>query len=380
MKPAITARRRAEEFHRLVEHGSTSGLPVSRDADLLVTVGALRRAAEPHTARPEFVSDLRARLMAAAVETLPATAVPAAPAPARVSDRRRERRLAVAVGGFALVSAASSMAVAAQSALPGDALYPLKRAIENIETGLRSDDVRGSLLLQNAGDRLAEVGALTREGGDSADIARTLDDFTAQFNEASSLLLDEFAADGQSATIRDLRDFAAESVTELDRLQSIVPVEARPALITAATTVSEVDALAAAACPACSSLPILTTPAFTSLESAADALDGASTPPAPAPTPSVGPTAPHLAGAPVAPPPADVVPPLEPGDPETPSVQLPSTPEPGTDTPSTIRDGVKGLVDSVTDPVEEIIDDVSESIDELRDRGSRNLGDSGLID
>lgn len=379
MKPAMTARRRAEEFHRLVEHGSTDGLRASRDADLLVTVGALRRAAEPHEARPEFVRDLRARLMAAAAETLPAAAAPA-PAVARVPDRRRERRLAVAVGGFALVSAASSMAVAAQSALPGDALYPLKRAIENIETGLRSDDVRGTLLLENAGDRLAEVSALAREGGDGADIARTLDDFTAQFDQASDLLLDDFAADGRADSIQQLRDFAADSVAELERLQSLVPAEARPALITAATTVSEIDATAASVCPACSSLPIITSPAFTSLQGATDALDGASVPPAISPEPSVGPTAPHLAGTPDAIPPADVVPPVD-SDPQTPSLDLPDPPQaPNGDTPSTVRDGVKGLVDSVTDPVEEIIEGVTESIEDLRDRGGRGLGDTGLID
>ena len=53
------------------------------------------------------------------------------------------------------------MAVAAQSALPGDALYPLKRAIENAETGFSvSDEAKGSTILGNASGRLDEVDAL----------------------------------------------------------------------------------------------------------------------------------------------------------------------------------------------------------------------------
>ena len=55
------------------------------------------------------------------------------------------------------------MAVASQSALPGDALYPIKRAIENTEAGVRvSDDAKGETILSNASGRLNEVDKLTR--------------------------------------------------------------------------------------------------------------------------------------------------------------------------------------------------------------------------
>ena len=74
----------------------------------------------------------------------------------------RERRIAAAVGGLALVGATTSMAMAAQDALPGEALYPVKRAMENAQTGLQLDEGdKGATLLANASGRLDEVSALS---------------------------------------------------------------------------------------------------------------------------------------------------------------------------------------------------------------------------
>ena len=130
-------------------------------------MGALRSLPEPH-ARPEFVADLREQLMVAARSEL------VAPAPGSRDDvaarltiapRRthRERRFGVALGAVAIIGATTSMAVASQSALPGDALYPIKRAIENTQAGVRvSDDAKGETILNNASGRLDEVDKLTR--------------------------------------------------------------------------------------------------------------------------------------------------------------------------------------------------------------------------
>ena len=50
----------------------------------------------------------------------------------------------VALGAFAIIGATTSMAVASQSAIPGDALYPVKRAIENTQAGFSvGDDAKG---------------------------------------------------------------------------------------------------------------------------------------------------------------------------------------------------------------------------------------------
>ena len=138
-------------------------------SDLLELVSALRSVPEPQ-ARPEFVADLRERLMLAAATEL--TPVPTAPASATTSRgsrssparTRRERRVGIALGAVAIIGATTSMAVASQGAIPGDALYPVKRAIENTQAGFSvGDDAKGETILGNASTRLDEVGKLTQK-------------------------------------------------------------------------------------------------------------------------------------------------------------------------------------------------------------------------
>ncbi len=248
---AFTARRRAEEFDSLVE-GISTGRSDARYDEFLAIVGALRDVPTPEP-RPEFVTSLRERLMtAAATELLPVDDEAKLRLPAR--KPARERRLAVAVGGLAIVGATTSMAVAAQSALPGDALYPLKRAIENAQTGFSTDEAdKGSHLLANASGRLDEVSELSREGDlkDNVVIASTLNTFTEQATEASDLLLADYASTGDESSIEELRNFTSSSMAQLGELEEAVPPGARDELIHAARVLSQIDSAAASACPTC---------------------------------------------------------------------------------------------------------------------------------
>ncbi|GAA5144870.1 DUF5667 domain-containing protein [Nocardioides marinquilinus] len=260
MSPVFSARRRADEFAALVEDPSTAAADPTRYADLLELVGALRSEPAPEP-RPAFVADLRERLMVAAEEQLAPARTAAATAPAgrgRTDDERRrarrERRIAALVGGVAVVSATGSMAVAAQTALPGDTLYPLKRALENIQTGIQNDpEDKGSTLLDNATGRLDEVGELSRstDDADPAVIAETLDDFAEQATEASDLLLDDYAATGRTGAIDELRDFTDQSTAALDALEPLVPEEARGSLVAANQVVEQIQQQLVTACPAC---------------------------------------------------------------------------------------------------------------------------------
>lgn len=256
MSPVFGARRRAEEFHTLVEDPSAGGLHDARYADFLDIVASLREApaAQP---RPEFVSGLRERLMIEA-ETVLATADQDArlTLPSRRTTRRpaRERRLAAAAAGFAVVGATTSVAMAAQSALPGDTLYPLKRLIEGAQTGITVDEAdKGATLLADASGRLDEITALSRDGelGNGAAIADTLNTFTRQATQASDLLLADYAATGNKSSIAELRDFTGESMDTLTELESVVPVEARDELLRAARILTQIDAQAQQACPSC---------------------------------------------------------------------------------------------------------------------------------
>jgi len=256
---AFSAQRRAERFDAMVEGDSTVE---SHDAELLELVGAMR-AVPPVAARAEFVADLRERLMAEAETAL----VPADVSKLRLPDRRstRERRLAAVVGGIAIVGATTSVAVASQSALPGDSLYPVKRAIERVETGLSvGEGSKGSTVLANASDRLAEVDALARQGDPDAAgtvrIEQTLDTFISQSTEASDLLLADYANTGHASSISQLRDFASSSLDQLAALEPLVPAEARDELIRAAGILSTIDAEAAQRCPTCGGTPIESIP------------------------------------------------------------------------------------------------------------------------
>lgn len=285
------ARRRAERFEAAIEDPSSAGLD-PRMLELVELVGALRETPQP-TARPAFVSDLRASLLLAAETEL----VPAAPerrATPVTTRPRRERRIAVALGGLAIVGATTSMAVAAQSALPGDSLYPLKRAIEDADTSLSADDRKGTELLDHASSRLREVHDLSQDDlgtDETREIERTLSTFTAQADEASDLLMAQYDATGSARPISQLRTFTGESLTRLDRLQDALPETLQPALQEAARTLLRIDQVAAEACPDCGGLGITDIP--TGLVSAGIPLGEALTPvvetqavPAPAaPTP-----------------------------------------------------------------------------------------------
>jgi hypothetical protein len=250
MTPGFAARRRAEEFNSLVEGSSTEEVSPERYAEFLGLVETMREAA-PVEPRAEFVTDLRRQLMTEAATVLTPTAARLTVAPRR---NRRERRIAVLIGGFAVVSATTSMAMAAQTALPGDTLYPLKRALENANTTIQIDeDAKGSSLLDHASGRLDEVDELTRQSDDpNADaVTDTLHAFADQASSASDLLIASYADNGRKADIEELRTFTAQSMTALDELETAVPDTARAALIEAAQVINLIDSEAIRLCPSC---------------------------------------------------------------------------------------------------------------------------------
>ena len=252
--------RGAEEFDELLS-GRTGDSKAY--ADLLEVVASLR-ALPPVEARPEFVSSLRTQLVAAA-EREPARADEALALRLTPRQRRgaRERRIAALVGGFAVVSATGSMAMASQDALPGDMLYPVKRAIENAQTNLQGSGAsKAETLIAHARARLTEAQELTARGADGDAVSDTLQDFTDQAKQASELALDDYAATGKPARIADLRAFARDSMDKLAALGPLVPSSSRSILITATQTVRQIDTAAWEACPSCADGAVTEVPDF----------------------------------------------------------------------------------------------------------------------
>jgi hypothetical protein len=257
------AHRRAERFDDLLERAPTvptADATSPRDAELLELVGALRSTPDPQP-RPEFVAELRSRLMAEAESALVPTDVSRLQLPARRT--KRERRIAAVVGGLAIVGASTSVAVASQSALPGESLYPIKRVIESAHAELSVGEAhRGSTEIANAASRLDEVTALTRDPGPGDDqrIARTLGSFTDQATSGADLLLSDYAQTGRRSSISELHDFASSSMDQLQAIEPQIPYVARDELIAAASTVAQIDAEAAQQCPTCGGTPIASIP------------------------------------------------------------------------------------------------------------------------
>lgn len=276
MTAAFSARRRADEFEALLSRGADSSLSerdAQKYADLLEVVADLRSLPEV-TARPEFVGSLRERLMAEADTAL----VRQPPTPQRLAlpttSRRRDRRLGALLGGAALVGATATMAVAAQTSLPGESLYGVKRGIEAAQVRLADDESqRGRTLLAQADTRLLELEQLAAgDGGREQLIPDTLDAFTEQSSTGVRSLLTSYDR-GVEQDAQRARDFTATSLERLDALDEQLPESARDELLAAGRTLSDLDLEVSSACPVCSG-GITATPDFLLTSAPVDLLTG----------------------------------------------------------------------------------------------------------
>jgi hypothetical protein len=261
----VITSRRAERFHELVEETSTGGARLPEYADLLEVVGGLR-AVEAPLPDPTFVATLRERLVAEAESVLAQAAAERDQAddrlrlqPVSPRSRRRRRRLAAAVSGVVLVGTTATVAVAAQSALPGDGLYPVKRGLESAHAELTFDRAaRGRLLLDNAGTRLDEAQQLSRDHADPARVSDALDAFTEQASSGADLLVADYQATGDQSSMTTLRTFTAGSMARLQALQSVVPPQSLDDLLQASRVLDQVQQISVHTCASCPG-PLATT-------------------------------------------------------------------------------------------------------------------------
>ncbi|RYU14905.1 DUF5667 domain-containing protein [Nocardioides iriomotensis] len=277
MTALFSARRRADELASALDNPH-------RDVDaelreLVGVVGTLRRAVDDDpfaTPRADFAADLRARLMAEAVDVLePGSPLVLPPRPVG----RRERRLVAAAAAVLLVGGTAGMAAASSGALPGDALYPVKRGIERAEAGLSvSKAGKGRDLLAQASGRLTEVRGLLaadRLGGEPR-VPLALDDFVAQSQQGAALLMDSFRDDRDPARVADVRTFTADALDDLADLATTAPASVQPDLRNAALALRDIDVRAGQLCDTCAAgTPTLDLPpVFLAAAEADRALDG----------------------------------------------------------------------------------------------------------
>jgi hypothetical protein len=356
--------RRAQQFHELVEDPSTGGARMPEHADLLDLVGALRAVPEP-VADPAFVATLRERLIAEAEAVLVAAAADREDADERLRlrpttphARRRQRRLAAVISGVALVGVSTTVAVASQSALPGDGLYSVKRGLESAHAQLTFDRAaRGRVLLDNAGTRLDEAQQLSREQADPARIDQALQAFTQEAVDGSDLLVADYQATGDRSSISTLRTFTVTTMERLRIMQSQVPPQSYDSLLQAEQALDQVQETSVHACAVCDgplvgSLPTLLARAS---ESTADSWQVALQKPHPAQSPSGshgGPQLPDVEGTRL--PPASVT------DPDSTSGVTP--PPSADDVQHTVRHLTDGLTDGNQNDVGSTVSDAANNL------------------
>ena len=242
MSTTIFYRRRAERFAQLLDEangGRRHHVRSAVDDDLaeLVAVGhrvsALQRSVDVQV-DPEFRVGLRAMLVAAADResmgavgdgqaTIDLEAFRAAAKvgtqPTRTARRLRTRG-AIIAGVACGAIAVSGISAASDGAVPGDALYGVKRSTERAQLALASSDLtKGQLFLDFASTRQAEAEAVNRTDG----FIRVLDDMDVNTRQGVKLLTttaiarrDPGALDAVSAFLKHQRPEVAAMVGGAD--------------------------------------------------------------------------------------------------------------------------------------------------------------------
>jgi hypothetical protein len=195
MNASLFDRARAERFAQLMDEANGGRRHHARSrlddelAELVATSQQLQSMPISAQASPSFKRDLRAQLLATAVrEGIGSTAQPEA-RPRRAFGRPRQEgfaprpraRGAIVVGIAAGTLALSGVSMASGEAMPGDALYGMKRSTERAQLALASSDLtRGQLYLDFARTRLTEAYAVRSDPNGFVAALRDMDSETQQ--------------------------------------------------------------------------------------------------------------------------------------------------------------------------------------------------------
>ncbi|MFJ1538344.1 DUF5667 domain-containing protein [Micromonospora chalcea] len=218
MDSDLFSRRRAERFAQLLDEangGRRHHVRSKADGELTALVEVSRRlTAERPDVEPgaEFRTGLRAMLVATAEREgigTPAkttTGVRGALLPA-ITGRRARARGAILVGVAAGAIALSGISAASENALPGDALYGMKRSTERAQLALASSDIsRGQLFLDFARTRLDEAASVRN---DQLGFSAVLDDMDADTRQGVRLLTTVAAQRSDPAALDAVDTFLA---------------------------------------------------------------------------------------------------------------------------------------------------------------------------
>lgn len=208
------------------------------EAEHLVAV-ADRLRAETAVIEPsaDFRAGLRMLLMDQPIGAVEAPAVVESP-------RRRSLPMAsrISVAGFAAVGALAMVSGSAH-ALPGDALYPVKRAVESALVAIQpSDSGKSHVQLDAAGRRLDEAAQLAERhsAAERGKVAGALGEFV---DSGDAAFADLSSGDLDPSTTSTLSDFIAASSVALAALKPELPAAAAEEFDAATTLLDQLAAL-----------------------------------------------------------------------------------------------------------------------------------------
>ncbi|MEU4764992.1 DUF5667 domain-containing protein [Actinosynnema sp. NPDC023794] len=221
--------RQREQFARAVDaHPGSAPTEDDELADELAVVALLRKAAVTSGPDEAAKARMRARVLGAAE-----------PPPTKVDRPVRERRagargrLAVAlVAALCLLFSLTGMSLLlSRDALPGDALYGVKRTAESASLGLTfGEESKGYKRLEFAAARVTEIETMVdryREsgGGPLGGYLTALTDFDADA-AAGSRVLAALGSNSDQRALEGLRDWAGSQAVQLTELRASLPAEA----------------------------------------------------------------------------------------------------------------------------------------------------------
>lgn len=195
--------------------------------------------------RPEFVSDLRARLLADDA-TAVAPVLPLAPGAGDTGDtgdsgdsggtvsvlRLAARPLKlVAAAAASILVIGGALGIASRSAVPGDALYGVKQLLDRAAVqlaGSRYDE--GLTYLAQAQEHITEARELLDGPAPSThDLDTAYDSATDATGRAQTILMEVYRTEQRTDALTELADYYARAIPQVDAMRSRVPAGSLPA-------------------------------------------------------------------------------------------------------------------------------------------------------
>jgi len=188
--------------------------------------------------RAEFVSDLRARLLAddaadvaPAAAPLPPDGTPETGGTVSVLRVAAKPLKMIAAAAASILVIGGALGFASRSAVPGDALYGVKQLLDRVAVqlaGSRYD--QGLTYLAQAQEHIGEARDLIDGGHPSThDLDAAYDAATDATSRAQTILMEVYRTEQRTEALTELSDFYARAIPQVDAMRPRVPAASLPA-------------------------------------------------------------------------------------------------------------------------------------------------------